>query len=51
MPGADVQIVRDRVDGSVVSGAGEREHLVQFVQLVSVGVLRGVGALLLPRAG
>ena len=51
MPGAGVQIVRDRVGGSVVSGAADGERLVLIVQLVSVGVLRGVGALLLSRAG
>jgi hypothetical protein len=36
MPGAGVQIVRDRVGGSVVSGAAHREHLVLMVQLLSV---------------
>ncbi len=47
MPGAGVQIVRDRVGGSVVSGVANEERLDVVVQLVSVGALRGVGALLL----
>ncbi len=44
MPGAGVQIVGERVGGSVVTKGGRASTLVA-VQLLSVGVLRGVGAL------